>query len=217
MPIKIGFFTVLCAVILGATPAAAIETVLGQKMIEGRVSVTPIGFKKFCQTEKEYCEVYRKASVGAPQKVAMSALRYDQLSKVNASVNAEIRPIPEFAIFNSNDDWKLPTGSGDCEDFVLLKQARLIKEGWPQSALLITVADMQDGTRHAVLTVRTDVGDLILDNVTDEILHWKNVNYRWIKRQSSRNMMRWVEVRSEDVHLSSSVETRTDLLQGLII
>ena len=36
----------------------------------------------------------------------------------------------------------------------------------------MTIVRDQDGEGHAVLTVKTDRGDFVLDNLTDEILPW---------------------------------------------
>jgi len=77
-----------------------------------------------------------------------------------------------------------------------LKQSRLIQKGWPESALLIAVVDTAEGQRHAVLLVRTNFGDLVLDSLTDKIYHWRKTDFKWIKRQSTRNMMRWVEIKA---------------------
>jgi len=209
------YFIVLAAGLLATAPAAAIDKKKNAPMAEGRISVAPYGFKKFCKTEKNHCEIYRNAK--SSKTVELTASRYQELAKVNKSVNVEIYPIPELFIFASNDTWKLPTKSGDCEDFVLLKQARLIEMGWPASALLITEVDLQDGTRHAVLTVRTDSGDLILDNLTDKILDWQSVNYRWIKRQSARKMMRWVEIKQGAAPSYLSANAHADILRGLMI
>lgn len=165
-------------------------------MKEGRVSFTPFGFKKFCRVERAHCAAYQKASDADKAKVTLTLARLAELERINTSVNRDILQVPEMSFFSASykDEWKLPTVSGDCEDLALLKQKRLIELGWPENALLITVADMPGGVRHAVLTVRTEKGDLILDNTTDEIHDWREVNYRWIKRQSVRNMMRWVKI-----------------------
>ena len=45
---------------------------------------------------------------------------------------------------------------------MLEKQRVLQKRGWPKSALLITVVKDTNNAGHAVLTVRTDQGDIIL-------------------------------------------------------
>lgn len=168
-------------------------------MEEGRYSITPYGFKKFCRNEQAYCSQLRRTRGNKPQRVALSDERLAELAEVNRSVNRRIAPMPEISFFTRSnvDDWKLPTTSGDCEDYVLLKQSQLIEKGWPKNALLITIADNAKGYRHAVLTVRTDAGDFILDNENNDVKDWRDVNFRWIKRQSARNMMRWVEIRPE--------------------
>jgi predicted transglutaminase-like cysteine proteinase len=50
---------------------------------------------------------------------------------------------------------------------------------------------------HAVLTVRTDRGELILDNQTPEILFWYETNYRYLTRQSPADPNIWVSFRAE--------------------
>jgi predicted transglutaminase-like cysteine proteinase len=47
---------------------------------------------------------------------------------------------------------------------VLLKRKMLIDAGWPREALLITVVRDKKGEGHAVLTVKTDKGEFVLDN-----------------------------------------------------
>ncbi len=58
-----------------------------------------------------------------------------------------------------------PPTAGDCEDIALLKRRDLIEKGWPVGALLMTVVRQANGEGHAVLTVLTDRGDLVLDNL----------------------------------------------------
>ena len=43
-----------------------------------------------------------------------------------------------------------------------------------------------------MLTVRTDRGELILDNQTPEILFWYERNYRYLARQSPADPNVWV-------------------------
>ncbi len=75
-------------------------------------------------------------------------------------------------------------GKGDCEDYVLLKRRMLMQAGWPREALLITVVRDKKGDGHAVLTVKTDKGDFILDNQAENVLLWSETGYRFVKRQS---------------------------------
>ena len=42
----------------------------------------------------------------------------------------------------------------------------------------------QIGDGHAVLTVKTDKGEFVLDNQNPEILLWSETSYRFVKRQS---------------------------------
>ena len=63
----------------------------------------------------------------------------------------------------------IPNGAGDCEDYVLEKRRELMHKGLSASDLLITVVRKPDGEGHAMLTVRTDKGDFVLDNLTDAV------------------------------------------------
>jgi predicted transglutaminase-like cysteine proteinase len=68
----------------------------------------------------------------------------------------------------------------------------LLEAGWPREALLITVVRDKKGDGHAVLTVKTDKGDFILDNQEDQILLWSDTGYRFVKRQSQSDPNIWV-------------------------
>jgi predicted transglutaminase-like cysteine proteinase len=68
----------------------------------------------------------------------------------------------------------------------------LMQAGWPRQALLITVVRDKQGDGHAVLTVKTDKGELILDNQNDEILLWSDTGYQFVKRQSQTDPNVWV-------------------------
>ena len=67
---------------------------------------------------------------------------------------------------------------------MLLKRRMLMEAGWPREALLITVVRDKKGEGHAVLTVKTDKGEFILDNQEEDILLWSETGYRFVKRQS---------------------------------
>ena len=51
-----------------------------------------------------------------------------------------------------------------------------------------------DGEGHAVLLVRTDRGDLVLDNQVGTIDLWNQTPYKFIKRQSQANAGQWVDM-----------------------
>jgi predicted transglutaminase-like cysteine proteinase len=58
----------------------------------------------------------------------------------------------------------------------------------------VTVVRDKDGDGHAVLTVRTDKGDYVLDNQIEKILLWSDTGYRFVKRQSQSNPNVWVSL-----------------------
>ena len=62
-----------------------------------------------------------------------------------------------------------------------------MRRGWPAAALALTVAKTPWGEGHLVVTVRTDQGDLVLDNLRSSIVSWRSTGYDWIMRQSERN------------------------------
>ena len=47
---------------------------------------------------------------------------------------------------------------------------------------------------HAVLVVRTDRGDFVLDNMRNKVLLWSDTEYTFLKMQSSRHAAQWVKI-----------------------
>jgi predicted transglutaminase-like cysteine proteinase len=118
---------------------------------------------------------------------------------VNRYVNAAIAPVTDQDLYGKVEVWTYPTaGKGDCEDYVLLKRRMLIQRGWPESTLLITVVRDENNEGHAVLTARTDQGDLVLDNKRQEIVAWTKTGYIFIKQQSNRNPLVWTSLLPPD-------------------
>lgn len=90
--------------------------------------------------------------------------------------------------------WVYPTVAGDCEDYALAKRRALTDAGWRTSVLLLSVVSQLNGEGHAVLLVRTDRGDLILDNQDEDIRRWNETPYLYVKRQSQQDPTRWVTI-----------------------
>ena len=153
--------------------------------IGGRTS-QPIGHYDFCKRYPTTCQP--NASVSA---VKMTRATWDKIVQINAAVNANIVPRTDEEAFGVPEYWAYPTVQGDCEDFALLKQYMLGREGIPASALLITVVRQTNGEGHAVLTVRTDQGDYILDNLDARVLAWNDTDYQYLKRQSEADAGKW--------------------------
>ena len=126
--------------------------------------------------------------------------------KVNQAVNKRVRPATDQDIYHKDEVWAFPGNFGDCEDYVLLKRRVLIDKGIAPGNLLITVVRKPDGEGHAVLTVRTDRGDFVLDNLNEDVLNWEATEYRYLKRQSSQHSGRWVTIESRQDILVGSVD-----------
>jgi predicted transglutaminase-like cysteine proteinase len=78
-----------------------------------------------------------------------------------------------------------------------MKRKLLVEAGWPKAALLMTVVIDHHGDGHLILMVRTDRGDLILDNMRDDIVTWDRTGYRFVKRQSASNPNDWIAIEAQ--------------------
>ena len=175
----------------------------GSKMAVGGLTSQPIGHYEFCKINPQECAI-RPVDTSP---VKMTPILLDLLDRVNREVNAAIEPMSDIDIYGKDEVWALPVnGVGDCEDYVLQKQRELQDAGISRANLLITVVRKPDGEGHAVLTVRTDQGDLILDNLNDDVLEWRDTGYLYLKRQSEENTGRWVAIRKGQTPTVASVK-----------
>ena len=165
-----------------SSPASALTT-----------TTIPIGWLGFCAAEPAECA--QKSTAGAP--LHLTAKRYEVINRVNQWVNASIQPVTDVRQWGQEDRWSYPdNGRGDCEDYVLLKRRMLLEEDFPLQSLLITVVRNKRGEGHAVLMVRTDRGDFILDNLNDDVAPWAKTGYHFVKRQSERDPNVWFKLKN---------------------
>lgn len=150
----------------------------------------PGGLASLCARDASFCQ----PAAEAPRDLILSPERWDLLSTVNAEVNRRIVSTTDEKLYGRLEYWTIPASAGDCEDYVLLKRRTLMQMGIPGSSLLITVVHDENGEGHAVLTVPTTGGDIVLDNRRDEILHWWATGYVFVKRQSATNPVKWVSL-----------------------
>ncbi|RWC06904.1 MAG: transglutaminase, partial [Mesorhizobium sp.] len=114
---------------------------------------------------------------------------------INNSVNARVKPRTDMEIYGVEEYWAYPdNGVGDCEDYALEKRRELMAAGVPAGNLLMTVVRQPNGDGHAVLTVRTGLGEFILDNLEPKVLAWNDTVYTYLKRQSTENSGVWVTI-----------------------
>ena len=157
----------------------------------GPETSVPYGWVDFCQRYRGECQNEETA----PQDVELTAAVYRKNARINAWVNENIDPIADVDHWSAVDQWDYPSdGKGDCEDFALLKRRMLIEEGFPRQALLLTVVKEKNGDGHSVLTVKTNRGEFVLDNLSNEMRPWTRVPYRFVKRQSQQNQNAWVAI-----------------------
>ena len=143
---------------------------------------------ELCEREPAMCRLDLSEA-----KVVRASQDLDRtIRDVNTWANRWVVPITDREQFGVEDRWDLPTnGYGDCEDIALLKREKLVELGIPRRAMPITVVIDETGGGHAVLMVRTDRGDFILDNRRDKVLRWDRTGYTFIKREG-QDSSSWV-------------------------
>lgn len=186
----------VAAVLTHAAPAQAEKTVamlssFAANMAAGAHTTVPMGYFQFCAEHPADCG----PRAGSGGKVALTEANYAQLREVNDAINGRIQPMTDVEHYGEIERWTYPDdGFGDCEDYVLLKRRTLVALGWPGDTLLVTVVRDHKGDGHAVLTVVTDRGDLVLDNQEAAILLWHETGYRFVKRQAQHDTDSWVSL-----------------------
>ena len=178
---------VLALAMSGSSATAQVQRVLYSPV--GDMTRPPIGWVDFCNDHRQECAV----QPSSPRDVVLSNAVWRDLLRINHHVNSTIKPLTDLEHWGTVEKWSYPDdGYGDCEDYVLLKRRLLIQAGWPREALLITVVRDKRGDGHAVLTVRTNKGEFILDNQETKVLAWTETGYRFVKRQSQSDPNVWV-------------------------
>lgn len=165
-----------------AAQATAMLPAPSQAMIAlGEARPVP-AWVRFCERAPEDCVV----DPAEPETIRLTRSAWQAIVGVNAKVNAAITPMVDEEHWGAPDVWNYPTdGYGDCEDYQLLKRRLLVEAGLPRRALRMTVVIDEKGDGHAVLMVRTDRGDYVLDNKAKAVLPWHQTGYVFVKREGA--------------------------------
>ncbi|MGB3337071.1 MAG: transglutaminase-like cysteine peptidase [Devosia sp.] len=131
-------------------------------------SMAPVGFQLMCLQHPQECQGGGSSSVNLTDAVL------GKIARVNSQVNNSIRPRNDPA----GDVWTIGASAGDCEDYVLSKRRALINAGFPPSSLRIGYVKAPQGVDHAILIVKTDVSDLVLDNLAANVIPLQETRYR---------------------------------------
>jgi len=178
---------------VGTIPAAPLPASSGGTAIPDSAvaAVVPPGFISFCVRFADQCQ----APQDAPATITLTSDAWQTLKQVNSAVNAAIWAEDDEKHYGRAEYWTIPTdGYGDCEDYALAKRKQLIGAGFPEPALRIAIVITPREARHAVLTVDTDKGDYVLDNLNDDVVAWNATGYTWLERQDARRPMGWVSM-----------------------
>jgi predicted transglutaminase-like cysteine proteinase len=179
------------------------DAVASAYMATGGLTSQPIGHYEFCKANRGECNIRPRDL--RPAHLTKAA--WNTIVDVNGRVNSAVKPMSDIDVYGKDEVWAYPDrGVGDCEDYVLEKRRDLARAGFSLADLLITVVRKPDGEGHAVLTVRTDKGDFILDNLSQEVKLWTRTPYRYLKRQAEDDTGHWVSIRTGDSMLVSAVK-----------
>lgn len=149
-----------------------------------------MGWIRFCQQRPAECAV----NPSEPATIQLTAQAWQTIVRINRQVNGSIKPMTDMAHWGVEDRWDLAEdGYGDCEDYQLVKRKKLAEAGFPRRALRMTVVIDELGEGHAVLMVRTDRGEFILDNKRNAVLPWHRTGYTFLKREGDAGSA-WVSL-----------------------
>jgi predicted transglutaminase-like cysteine proteinase len=172
-------FSLIGKLSLAVIAAISIDTMSAPAAVAG--GNVPLGYSLMCLEHPEQCKSGGAAQVKATGSVLAT------LKRVNSHINRSIQPKYDSG---DTDTWTINASTGDCEDYVLAKRAALIRAGIPASSLRIAYVKTRRGEGHAILVVKTNGKDLVLDNLTATIKPLSQTGYRIISI-SGANPMKW--------------------------
>ena len=159
---------------------AIISALLSVSFLSPTMARAPLGFQLMCLNNPGACK-----AGGAPSVTVNSDL-ITALNRVNRQINRSITPRND----QGPDVWSLSAKTGDCEDFVMAKRMALLSMGLPSSALRIAYVKTRQGEGHALLVIKSDKGDIALDNLTNEIKLLGATGYQ-VMSLSGANPLKW--------------------------
>lgn len=144
-----------------------------------------IAWVDFCRRNPSECRV----DTTEPDQIDLTQKNWKMIVSTNLRINREIEPVTDMDHWGQIDRWDMAEdGKGDCEEYVLVKRKKLVEAGLPRRALLVTVVIDDENQGHAVLMVRTNRGDFILDNKRNAVLPWQQTGYIYVKRESQQKV-----------------------------
>jgi predicted transglutaminase-like cysteine proteinase len=182
----------LTLVLGGATQAQTVASLPQSAPIAERSgNAKPVAaWTDFCRRHPAECAI----DAAEPATVAMTPETWRTIVTVNRRVNGRVKAMTDRSHWGVIDRWDFPDdGFGDCEDYQLLKRKLLAERGLSRRAMRMTVVIDELNEGHAVLMIRTDKGDYILDNKTNAVLPWEQTGYVFVKREG-HDTAAWVSL-----------------------
>ncbi len=183
------------AAAFGAAAASGAQTMASLPDASAIAGVTGearpvLAWVDFCRRNPVECAL----DPAHPTSITLTPRIWQTIVATNRKVNSAIKPVTDQEHWGVVDRWDFPDdGYGDCEDYQLLKRKLLVERGLPRRALRMTVVIDEEEQGHAVLMVRTDRGDFILDNKRMSVLPWQQTNYVFVKREG-QDSLAWVSL-----------------------
>ena len=174
-----------------ALDAATVNKPRSERFALGQPVLAPVAHTRFCLRYPEDCSVTGGAS--EEEIVELTKERRAEFEAVNRAVNQALRPERQHEDVG-HENWLIRPASADCNDYAVTKRHELLARGWPSSALLLAEVLTPLGEHHLVLLVRTDIGDLVADNLSMAVRNWERTSYRWLRAQSPGNPLFWATV-----------------------
>ena len=153
------------------------------------VATTPKGAADLCIRHAWACS-NPKGKLQGDTRAILAAAR-----DVNRRVNRRVRTVDDMVQYRVPDFWTLPSKrGGDCEDLALLKKRELLQRGIAANRLLMATVYGRRVGAHAVLVLRLDDGDYVLDILNNSIKPWHRTKYTFLRIQNPKAPGTWMTV-----------------------
>lgn len=144
----------------------------------------------------------------------------EQLSRLNKSINRMATYADDDKTFGKKDHWATPleflNGKADCEDYAAVKFWSLLELGYGNDHLrMAIVRDQRRGIMHAVVTVETDYGTIILDSLFDHPVEQRHI-LKYAPIYSANLDDNWVHIVTRKIRVSY-INSLTDGVRGRVV
>ena len=163
----------------------------GPHLKDGPIVPAPLGFVSWCANGGEPLRKQQCQKPAVSTNTPKSDLFVAQF--INKSTNNRKGYLSDLGRNGMEDAWQEPEAANefDCEEFALLKQRLLLRQGFSAASLRLALV-MDDKRRFSmVLDYVLPDADYILDHRNNDLLKWSETGYYFLARQSERDPKIW--------------------------